>query len=107
MPRLLCEHHAFIGKAGGAIVQEALAAQCPFLVSHLVPGQEEGNIALIERLDVGAPALGSPERLGEVVAEAFADDAKVWRKWKKNLSCAGCSNAADRIARFVLDFKIA
>jgi processive 1,2-diacylglycerol beta-glucosyltransferase len=104
MPRLLCEHHAFIGKAGGAIVQEALAARCPFLVSHLVPGQEEGNIALIERLEVGAQALGSPEELAEVAAKAFADNAQVWRRWKDNVERVGCPNAAAHIARFALDF---
>ncbi|HVE15449.1 MAG TPA: hypothetical protein VNB29_01875 [Chthoniobacterales bacterium] len=104
MPRLLCEHHAFIGKAGGAIVQEALAARCPFLVSHLVPGQEEGNIALIERLEVGTQALGSPEELAEAAAKAFADDARVWRRWKENVERVGCSDAAGCIARFALDF---
>jgi len=105
MPRLLCEHHAFIGKAGGAIVQEAIAARCPFLVSHLVPGQEEGNIALIERLGVGAQALGKPARLAEAVAEAFSDDARIWRGWKRKLDSLDASAASDRVARFVLDFK--
>ncbi len=105
MPRLLCEHHAFIGKAGGAIVQEAMAAQCPFFVSHLVPGQEEGNVALLERLGVGTPALGRPERLAAAVTQAFADDAAIWRGWKRNLARVSKRDAADRIARFVLDFS--
>jgi processive 1,2-diacylglycerol beta-glucosyltransferase len=105
MPRLLCEHHVFIGKAGGAIVQEAIAARCPFVVSHLVPGQEEGNIELIERLDVGAQALGKPEHLAAVVAEAFADDARVWRGWKQNLEKLDAADSAGRIARFLLEFK--
>lgn len=105
MPRLLCEHHAFIGKAGGAIVQEAVAARCPFLVSHLVPGQEEGNIALIERLGVGAQALGKPGQLATVVKEAFADGARVWRGWKERLLQVGVVDAGGRIARFVLDYQ--
>lgn len=104
MPRLLCEHHAFIGKAGGAIVQEAIAAQCPFLVSHLVPGQEEGNIALLERLGVGEPALGKPERLAALVDAAFANDARVWRGWKARLAQVSKADAAGDIARFLLDF---
>lgn len=103
MPRLLGEAHAFIGKAGGAIVQEAIAARCPFIVSHLVPGQEEGNIALLERLDVGVAAFGKPERLTAAVAAAFANDAAQWRRWKANLAVHGRGDAADRIARFVLD----
>ncbi|MGH8048459.1 MAG: MGDG synthase family glycosyltransferase [Chthoniobacterales bacterium] len=105
MPRLLCEHHAFIGKAGGAIVQEAIAARCPFLVSHLVPGQEEGNIALIERLGVGAQALGGPEQLAEAVGKTFANNARVWRGWKQNLDRLDAADASGRVARFVLGFK--
>ncbi|MCX7869852.1 MAG: hypothetical protein N2322_07865, partial [Terrimicrobiaceae bacterium] len=42
MPRLMATHHVFVGKAGGATVQEAIAAKIPFIVSHVVPGQEEG-----------------------------------------------------------------
>jgi len=105
MPKLLSEHHAFIGKAGGAIVQEAIAARCPFFVSHVVPGQEEGNIELIERLNVGARAVGSPERLVQVIRDAFANDAERWRTWKRNLEAHKGSNAATAIARFVLDFQ--
>lgn len=106
MPRLLCEHHVFIGKAGGAIVQEALAARCPFIVSHVVPGQEEGNIELVERLGVGTTALGRPENLADAVQRAFADDAKQWREWKRNLEKCSLPNAADAVARFALDFTV-
>ncbi len=102
MPRLLSSHHVFIGKAGGAIVQEAIAARCPFLVSHVVPGQEEGNIALIERLNVGKPAMGRPDELAKRVAEAVADDAAGWRRWKRNLAAVQKPMAADEIAKFAL-----
>lgn len=103
MPELLASHHAFIGKAGGAIVQEAIAARCPFLVSHVVPGQEEGNIELIERLGVGVRATGAPRELAGRVREAFADEAGVWRGWKGKLEEArGSTAAADRVAEFVL-----
>ena len=103
MPELLASHHAFIGKAGGAIVQEAIAAQCPFFVSHVVPGQEEGNIALIERLGVGTPATGRPRELACRVEKAFAGDAETWRGWKRNLTAVKKPAAADRVANFVAD----
>ncbi|MGC1478912.1 MAG: hypothetical protein WA771_00285 [Chthoniobacterales bacterium] len=103
MPELLASHHAFIGKAGGAIVQEAIASRCPFFVSHVVPGQEEGNIALIERLGVGTPATGRPRELASRVEAAFGDDAKVWRGWKKNLGSLRREAAADRVADFVAE----
>src|SRR5262249_54768658 len=39
MPRLLCENHILIGKAGGATVQETIAASCPMIINHVVSGQ--------------------------------------------------------------------
>ena len=75
MPALMTSHHIFIGKAGGATVQEAIAAQIPFLVSHVVPGQEEGNIALIEQTGIGALAVGSPQRIRDMILGAMANDA--------------------------------
>jgi len=102
MPRLISEHHVFIGKAGGAIVQEALAAQCPFIVSHLVPGQEEGNIALIERLGIGARAYESTGQLLSTVETMIANDRKQWSDWKANLAIKSNPGASDRIANLVL-----
>jgi processive 1,2-diacylglycerol beta-glucosyltransferase len=102
MPRLVSEHHVFIGKAGGAIVQEALTAQCPFIVSHLVPGQEEGNIALIERLDVGVRAYESTGQLLSAVENMMANHGKQWSGWKANLAAQSNPGASDRIANLVL-----
>lgn len=102
MPQLLAGHHVFIGKAGGAIVQEALAAQCPFIVSHLVPGQEEGNISLIERLEVGTRAYQSTEQLTSAVTTMMANHGEQWNKWKENLSTKCNPGASDRIADFIL-----
>ena len=52
MPRLLMSHHLVIAKAGGAMVQEAIAARCPMIVNQVIPGQEEGNARLIKKLPV-------------------------------------------------------
>ena len=48
MPELMMSHHLVISKAGGATVQEAIAARCPMIVNQVIPGQEEGNAELIE-----------------------------------------------------------
>lgn len=105
MPALMASHHAFIGKAGGAVVQEAIAAKIPFLVSHVVPGQEEGNIELIEKLDFGRKAAASPQLLGSTVRECFADNAKLWKTWKRNLEGLSRPHAVEKIADFVLSFS--
>lgn len=102
MPELLTSHHLYIGKAGGATVHEAIAAQCPVLISHVVPGQEEGNIELIERLDIGRLAVHYPVNLAASVTEIFAHDTAMWHRWKNNLKKIGSSSASRNIAEFIL-----
>jgi len=104
---LLATHHVFIGKAGGAISQEAIAARCPFIVSHLVPGQEEGNIELLRSRGFGVLAGDAPEVLASAVTAAFADDARQWRAWKRALLAAAGPDGAGRIADMVLDLAAA
>ncbi len=101
IPELLCTHHLYIGKAGGAIVHEAMAAQCPILVSHVVPGQEEGNIELIARHDIGRLAAHYPEALAASVEEVFANDSATWKRWKGNLKSIAKPDASRRIAAYV------
>ncbi|MFZ4683350.1 MAG: MGDG synthase family glycosyltransferase, partial [Terrimicrobiaceae bacterium] len=102
MPRLMTTHHVFIGKAGGATVQEAIAAQIPFLVSHVVPGQEEGNIALIEQTGIGTLATGAPRRISDIIVGALANDAALWKTWRANLAAQQKPSASRTIARFLL-----
>lgn len=103
MPRLMTEHHLFIGKAGGATVQEAITAQIPFLVCHVVPGQEEGNIALIEQSGIGTLATGDPRRARDLVTGALANDAALWQAWRANLATQQKPSASRAIARFLLE----
>lgn len=103
MPELMASHHFFIGKAGGATVQEAMAARLPFLVSHVVPGQEEGNIALIERSGIGTLAVGPPERVGDVIEGAMASGGRLWSAWRENLESLPQVSASRQIARFLMD----
>ena len=102
MPKLMTSHHLFIGKAGGATVQEAIVAQIPFLVSHVVPGQEEGNIALIERAGIGALAVGNPQRVRDIIMGAMANEGNLWRAWRTNLAALKKPPASRAIARFLL-----
>jgi processive 1,2-diacylglycerol beta-glucosyltransferase len=103
MPHLMASHHLFIGKAGGATVQETIAAQLPFIVNHIVPGQEEGNIAFIEQSGIGALAANSAEQVFHQVRGAFANHGTVWHAWKNNLAALKKPSASRTIARFLLD----
>ncbi len=105
MPTFLRTHHLLIGKAGGATVQETIAARTPMLLTGIVPGQEEGNARLLFDNDCGRLAK-TPEALASTIREAFADDAALWRRWEANISRLSRPDAALRIARFVLGEKI-
>ncbi len=80
----MLSHHLVIGKAGGATVQEAIAARCPMIVNQVIPGQEEGNAELISRGGLGAVAVRNRE-VAELVENAFANGASKWNEWRKNL----------------------
>ena len=101
VPELLNSHHLVVGKAGGATVHEALAAECPMLIHHLVPGQEEGNLSLLQRLH-GGDLAESERSLSDHLDEMLADDASMWRNMKRDLAQHSRPSAAQRAADFIL-----
>jgi processive 1,2-diacylglycerol beta-glucosyltransferase len=103
LPRLLCENHVLIGKAGGATVQETIAAGCPMIINHIVSGQEEGNARLIFETNSGAIALSNDAVVAEV-QRAFASGAKQWHQWSANISKLSRPRASLDIAEFLLSF---
>ena len=101
MPRLLCESHVLIGKAGGATVQETIAAACPMIINHVVSGQEEGNAQLIAETNSGVIVLSNDEVVAQVQS-AFTDNAKRWSEWSANISKISRPRASIEIAEFLL-----
>ncbi|MFZ9938648.1 MAG: MGDG synthase family glycosyltransferase [Luteolibacter sp.] len=101
VPRLLASHHLVVGKAGGATVHEAIAARCPMLIHHLVPGQEEGNLRLLETIGGGALA-DHADHLSHAVATLLSDNGSGWRAMKHNLARHQRYNGAATAANFIL-----
>jgi processive 1,2-diacylglycerol beta-glucosyltransferase len=101
LPRLLQASHLLIGKAGGATVQETIAATCPMIINHVVSGQEEGNAQLIVETNSGVIAR-SPDEVVAQVERAFADNAKQWHEWSENISRLSRPRASLDIAQFLL-----
>ena len=101
LPRMLHESHLLIGKAGGATVQETIAAGCPMIINHVVSGQEEGNARLIVETNSGVVALSPAEVIAQIQS-AFADNAKQWREWATNISRLSKPRASLDIAEFLL-----
>lgn len=104
MPRFMAENHLIISKAGGATVQETLAAKTPMIITQIVPGQEEGNARLL--LESGAAALATtPEDIAAAVAEAIRDGGARWQKWHEAVGGLSRPQASDEIARFILGLE--
>ncbi len=101
MPRLMMTHHLVVTKAGGATVQEAIAGRCPTILNQVVPGQEDGNAQLIKDLDAGVLAEKNREVV-EWIEKAFTDDARLWKKWRHNLTQISRPDASLRIAELAL-----
>ena len=102
VPQLLNSHHLVIGKAGGATVHEAIAARCPMLIHHLVPGQEEGNLRLLELIG-GGHLAETPQALASRLTDLLADHAVRWRTMKNALAEHGRNAGAITAARFILE----
>ena len=102
IPELLCSHHLVVGKAGGATVHEALAARCPMLILHLVPGQEAGNLQLLQMIGRGGLA-DTAEALASSLRDLLADHAALWRHQKRQLNRHARPQAALSAANFLLN----
>ncbi|HEU6448311.1 MAG TPA: PHP domain-containing protein [Verrucomicrobiae bacterium] len=102
MPQLMMSHHLLITKAGGATVQEAIAAKIPMIINQVIPGQEEGNAQLIERCRIGAIAEKNKE-VAALVEDTFAKKAAQWQDWRENLEKVSRPSAAGDIAELILD----
>ena len=101
VPSLLNTHHLVVGKAGGATVHEAIAAQCPMIVYHLVPGQEEGNLQLLEILGAGRLAE-NPAQITAIMRDLLRDRAAGWRGMKRKLAAYRRNSGSLLASRVIL-----
>lgn len=102
IPQLIAESHVVISKAGGATVQECLAAASPMLISQVVPGQEEGNATLIVESGAGRIA-DSPKTIVRTLEAAFAENGEIWRGWYHTARMLSRPSASDEIADWLMD----
>ena len=72
------------------------------LIHHLVPGQEEGNLRLLETLGGGTLA-DSPAALTRQVSDLLANHAAGWRSMKHALARHGRNSGALAATRFILN----
>ncbi len=101
LPRLMRDAHVVVSKAGGATVQECLAAATPMIVSQVVPGQEEGNARLVAESGSGVIAE-TPDAIAAAASGAFAGDGAVWRGWHAAAQRLSRPHASREIAEWIL-----
>ena len=101
MPAILARQHFVIGKAGGALTQETIASRTPFLVTQVVPGQEEGNFSLLREIGV-ASLTPNGSAVVQVIQKALAKNGQGWREWKAKLATASKPDASQRLAELCL-----
>ncbi len=101
LPERMAASHLVIAKAGGATVQECLAAATPLIMSQVIPGQEEGNAELLTTENCGCTAT-SPQAVGAAVRHAFSHGAQVWKTWETNAWKTGTPEGARNSAIEVL-----
>ncbi|WP_093282514.1 PHP domain-containing protein [Verrucomicrobium sp. GAS474] len=102
MAELMLTHHVLVSKAGGATVQEAVAARIPMLVNQVVPGQEEGNYELLKRNHAGMLAE-SPKEIAAWLDRLFENEGRLCNLWRENLRPISRPDSALQAARFILE----
>ena len=100
VPGLIRSHHLLIGKAGGAMVQEALAARVPMLVTQILPGQEEGNARLILQNGCGA-FCPTNEVVASTLERVFENGASVWFQMHRHVAALSRPAAAREAAEWI------
>lgn len=101
MAELIRRSHLIISKAGGATVQEAMAARVPMILTKIVPGQEEGNARLL--LEAGAAVLATdPRAVAAEVARIFSGSAEAYQDLFEGTAKLSHPDAASAAARFLL-----
>jgi len=101
MPHLMAESHFLIGKAGGATVQECLAAGTPMIFTQVVPGQEEGNARLVLENGAGFLAKTATE-VAAAVREGLSENGTRWAAMAASARALGNPDASTQLADFIL-----
>lgn len=100
MPQLLRRNHLLIGPAEGALVQEALAARTPMLLTQICPGLEEGNARLLLQNGCGAHCPTN-EAISKSVTQLFERNAYGWNQMYRHASALSRPDAAITTARWI------
>lgn len=97
MAALLHSAHLYIGKAGAATLFEAYAAEVPVLINYAMPGQEEGNLHLLQKDHAGQYVASTAELL-HTLRRLMQNNAAAWLRMCSSMRAAKRNGGAARTA---------
>ncbi len=100
MPDLFARSHLYIGKAGAATMYEAYSSLLPCIVNYALPGQEQGNLRLLQ-LDGAGICVENTEELLRAVAALMARHAAGWAQLASAMQRAARSHGAERLVDLI------
>lgn len=83
MPNFIKAADIIVTKAGGATIQECIAAEKPMVITSVIPGQEQGNAQLIKRYHLGIVAAAR-DNIADHIDYIKKNEAMFKRNLKKN-----------------------
>ena len=101
MVGLFQNSHLYIGKAGAATVFEAYSLGLPVIINYALPGQEQGNLALL-LMDGAGRAVDSTADLILTMRALLSDNAALWQKMRADMLAANRRDGAMNIFLDVL-----
>jgi UDP-N-acetylglucosamine:LPS N-acetylglucosamine transferase len=100
VPDLMKASDLIITKAGGATIMECIAAKKPMIITHVIPGQEEGNAILIEKHNLGIILKKGRKGIDEIPSH-ISTIRKESQKYAAALKEQSNPRAALKIAEFI------
>lgn len=97
---LLRSAHFYIGKAGAATLFEAYATETPVIINYTLPGQEEGNLQLLELDGAGLCAESTADlihALRHLLDRDAAGRQRMCRAMRSSHRTGGARNIIDAI----------
>jgi 1,2-diacylglycerol 3-beta-galactosyltransferase len=95
---LMSESDMIVTKAGPGTIAEALAMNLPIIITSWLPGQEEGNVAFVEKAKVGRVSE-DPTQIVKLVKH-LRQPAQ-YEALKRNIKKVSRPQAALEIARHI------
>lgn len=99
---LMCTSDLILTKSGGAVLQECVAAKKPVIIHDSLPGQEEGNVKLVEISGMGIVMhKEKPEDIAKKILELSSPKNTLRESMQKNAEKLHKNRSTQSIGNFL------